>query len=85
MSNFDLVMESDLGTFTPLALQFTGSDAAQKVLKAQHCHTIISIYSGLKVRNLQITDSAMWRIQSSECDALLPTFRPFLLRLVILN
>nr|XP_040020283.1 carboxypeptidase Q-like [Gasterosteus aculeatus aculeatus]XP_040020285.1 carboxypeptidase Q-like [Gasterosteus aculeatus aculeatus] len=32
MSNFDLVMESDLGTFTPLALQFTGSDAAQKVM-----------------------------------------------------
>lgn len=31
MSNFDLVMESDLGTFTPEALQFTGSDAARKV------------------------------------------------------
>lgn len=31
MSNFDLVMESDLGTFAPLALQFAGSDAAQKV------------------------------------------------------
>ncbi|XP_034729302.1 carboxypeptidase Q-like [Etheostoma cragini] len=32
MSNFDLVMESDLGTFTPVALQFTGSDAARKVM-----------------------------------------------------
>lgn len=32
MSNFDLVMESDLGTFTPIGLQFTGSDAAQKVI-----------------------------------------------------
>ncbi|KAM8871181.1 carboxypeptidase Q-like [Spinachia spinachia] len=32
MSNFDLVMESDLGTFAPVALQFTGSDAAQKVM-----------------------------------------------------
>ncbi|XP_071061945.1 carboxypeptidase Q-like isoform X2 [Pseudochaenichthys georgianus] len=32
MSNFDLVMESDLGTFTPEALQFTGSDAARKVM-----------------------------------------------------
>lgn len=32
MSNFDLVMESDLGTFTPVALQFTGSVAAQKVM-----------------------------------------------------
>uniref|UniRef100_A0A8C2XDC2 Carboxypeptidase Q n=1 Tax=Cyclopterus lumpus TaxID=8103 RepID=A0A8C2XDC2_CYCLU len=31
-SNFDLVMESDLGTFTPVALQFTGSVAAQKIM-----------------------------------------------------
>ncbi|XP_008289973.1 carboxypeptidase Q [Stegastes partitus] len=33
MSNFDLVMESDLGTFTPVGLQFTGSDAARKVME----------------------------------------------------
>ncbi|XP_061572451.1 carboxypeptidase Q-like [Cololabis saira] len=33
ISNFDLVMESDLGTFTPVALQFTGSDAARKVME----------------------------------------------------
>ncbi|KAM6909813.1 carboxypeptidase Q-like [Xenentodon cancila] len=33
LSNFDLVMESDLGTFTPVALQFTGSDAARKVME----------------------------------------------------
>ncbi|XP_036931456.1 carboxypeptidase Q-like isoform X2 [Acanthopagrus latus] len=33
MSNFDLVMESDLGTFAPMALQFTGSDAARKVME----------------------------------------------------
>lgn len=32
LSNFDLVMESDLGTFKPVGLQFTGSDAAQKVM-----------------------------------------------------
>lgn len=31
LSNFDLVMESDLGTFAPVALQFAGSAAAQKV------------------------------------------------------
>lgn len=30
-SNFDLVMESDAGTFSPVALQFAGSAAAQKV------------------------------------------------------
>lgn len=33
MSNYDLVMESDLGTFSPVALQFTGSQAAQKVMQ----------------------------------------------------
>lgn len=32
LSNFDLIMESDMGTFTPVALQFSGSDAAKKVL-----------------------------------------------------
>ncbi|XP_054636646.1 carboxypeptidase Q-like isoform X5 [Dunckerocampus dactyliophorus] len=31
VSNIDMVMESDMGTFRPVALQFTGSVAAQKV------------------------------------------------------
>lgn len=31
LSNFDLIMESDMGTFAPVALQFSGSGAAQKV------------------------------------------------------
>lgn len=33
LTDFDLVMESDMGTFKPLALQFTGSDAAWKVME----------------------------------------------------
>lgn len=33
LTNFDLVMESDLGTFAPVALQFAGSAAAQKVMQ----------------------------------------------------
>uniref|UniRef100_A0AAV2MFG5 Uncharacterized protein n=1 Tax=Knipowitschia caucasica TaxID=637954 RepID=A0AAV2MFG5_KNICA len=33
LSDFDLVMESDLGTFKPVGLQFTGSEAAQKVME----------------------------------------------------
>ncbi|KAM9852152.1 carboxypeptidase Q-like [Aulostomus maculatus] len=32
LSDFSLVMESDLGTFRPLALKFTGNDAAQMVM-----------------------------------------------------
>lgn len=31
LSDFDLIMESDAGTFAPVALQFSGSSAAQKV------------------------------------------------------
>lgn len=33
ISNFDLVMESDLGTFAPLGLQFTGSKQAQTIMR----------------------------------------------------
>ncbi|XP_070690922.1 carboxypeptidase Q-like [Pempheris klunzingeri] len=33
LSNFNMVMESDLGTFTPVALQFTGTPAARKVMQ----------------------------------------------------
>uniref|UniRef100_A0A673HZZ5 Carboxypeptidase Q n=1 Tax=Sinocyclocheilus rhinocerous TaxID=307959 RepID=A0A673HZZ5_9TELE len=33
ISNFNLVMESDLGTFSPLGLQFTGSDEARAIMK----------------------------------------------------
>uniref|UniRef100_A0A3Q3N7W7 Carboxypeptidase Q n=1 Tax=Labrus bergylta TaxID=56723 RepID=A0A3Q3N7W7_9LABR len=33
LSNIDMVMESDSGTFTPVALQFAGSDAAKKVME----------------------------------------------------
>ncbi|XP_042560657.1 carboxypeptidase Q-like [Clupea harengus] len=33
ISNFDLVMESDLGTFTPLGLQFSGSKQAEAIMQ----------------------------------------------------
>uniref|UniRef100_A0A3Q4B2G2 Carboxypeptidase Q n=1 Tax=Mola mola TaxID=94237 RepID=A0A3Q4B2G2_MOLML len=33
VSNFNLVMESDTGTFAPVALRFNGNDAAQKVME----------------------------------------------------
>lgn len=64
MSNFDLVMESDLGTFAPMALQFTGSDAARKVgLKTQCHHTILSFIlsskHGVEARVLQSIDSGI--------------------------
>ncbi|XP_048882028.1 carboxypeptidase Q-like [Brienomyrus brachyistius] len=33
ISNFDLVMESDLGTFRPLGIQFTGSQKARAIMR----------------------------------------------------
>ncbi|XP_066482588.1 carboxypeptidase Q isoform X2 [Tiliqua scincoides] len=33
LSNFDIVMESDEGTFTPAGVGFTGTDAAQNIMK----------------------------------------------------
>ncbi|RXM31641.1 Carboxypeptidase Q [Acipenser ruthenus] len=33
ISNFDLVMESDTGTFAPFGLQFTGSSKTQAIMK----------------------------------------------------
>ncbi|XP_066572073.1 carboxypeptidase Q [Amia ocellicauda] len=33
ISNFDLVMESDLGTFSPLGIQFTGNNESKAIMK----------------------------------------------------
>lgn len=33
ISNFDMVMESDEGTFMPTGLAFTGSNEARKIMK----------------------------------------------------
>ncbi|XP_006859260.1 PREDICTED: carboxypeptidase Q [Chrysochloris asiatica] len=37
ISNYSLVMESDLGTFFPYGLQFTGSDKARAIMKEVMC------------------------------------------------
>uniref|UniRef100_H2LIR4 Carboxypeptidase Q n=1 Tax=Oryzias latipes TaxID=8090 RepID=H2LIR4_ORYLA len=59
MSNFDLVMESDLGTFTPVALQFTGSDAARKVMEE-----VVKLLAPINVTKLEDngegTDISPW-------------------------
>ena len=34
MPNFDLVMESDSGTFKPWGMQFTGSESAMAIMKS---------------------------------------------------
>ena len=37
ISNYSLVMESDLGTFLPSGLQFTGSDKARAIVEEVMC------------------------------------------------
>ncbi|KAM9309420.1 carboxypeptidase Q-like [Pholidichthys leucotaenia] len=59
VSDFDLVMESDSGTFTPVALQFTGSDAAQKVMEE-----VVKLLAPINTTKLETggegTDIAPW-------------------------
>ncbi|XP_043972372.1 carboxypeptidase Q-like [Gambusia affinis] len=59
ISNFDLVMESDLGTFTPMGLQFLGSEAAQKVMEE-----VIKLLAPINVTKLETdaegTDIFLW-------------------------
>ncbi|MED6267004.1 hypothetical protein CHARACLAT_007758, partial [Characodon lateralis] len=59
ISNFDLVMESDLGTFTPMGLQFTGSDAAGKVMEE-----VVKLLAPINTTKLETggegTDISLW-------------------------
>lgn len=59
ISNFDLVMESDLGTFSPLGLQFTGSDKARAIMKE-----VMKLLAPINVTSLEEhgegTDINMW-------------------------
>lgn len=48
LSNFDLVMESDLGTFKPVGLQFSGSNAAQKVMAE-----VVKLLAPINTTNLE--------------------------------
>ncbi|XP_030638236.1 carboxypeptidase Q [Chanos chanos] len=59
ISNFDLVMESDLGSFRPLGLQFTGSDKARAIMKE-----VMQLLAPINVTSLEEhgegTDINMW-------------------------
>ncbi|XP_057196422.1 carboxypeptidase Q-like isoform X1 [Triplophysa rosa] len=59
ISNFDLVMESDLGTFRPLGLQFTGNDKARAIMK-EVMKLLASINVTSLERNGEGTDINMW-------------------------
>ncbi|XP_061919070.1 carboxypeptidase Q-like isoform X1 [Entelurus aequoreus] len=59
VSNFDMVMESDMGTFSPVALQFTGSVAARKVMEE-----VVKLLAPLNATKLEMhgegTDISPW-------------------------
>ncbi|TSK34860.1 Carboxypeptidase Q [Bagarius yarrelli] len=59
ITNFDLVMESDMGTFAPIGLQFTGSDKARAIMAE-----IMKLLAPINVTSLEKhgegTDINMW-------------------------
>ncbi|XP_012994667.2 carboxypeptidase Q isoform X1 [Esox lucius] len=59
ISNFNLVMESDMGTFTPLGLQFTGSTQARAIMAE-----VMKLLKPINTTNLEEhaegTDIEMW-------------------------
>ncbi|KAF7708631.1 carboxypeptidase Q-like isoform X2 [Silurus meridionalis] len=59
ISNIDLVMESDMGTFAPVGLQFTGSDKARAIMKE-----VMKLLAPINVTSLEKhgegTDINMW-------------------------
>lgn len=59
ISNFDLVMESDLGTFAPVGLQFTGSEGATAIMTQ-----IMKLLAPINITSLEKhaegTDINMW-------------------------
>ncbi|XP_072535707.1 carboxypeptidase Q-like [Salminus brasiliensis] len=59
ISNFDLVMESDMGTFAPMGLQFTGSDKARAIMKE-----VMKLLAPINMTSLEEhgegTDINMW-------------------------
>ncbi|KAJ1193216.1 hypothetical protein NDU88_002520 [Pleurodeles waltl] len=59
ISNFDLVMESDIGTFLPVGIQFSGSEKARDIMKE-----IMKLLQPINVTNLydnaEGTDIAYW-------------------------
>uniref|UniRef100_A0A3Q4I4S0 Carboxypeptidase Q n=1 Tax=Neolamprologus brichardi TaxID=32507 RepID=A0A3Q4I4S0_NEOBR len=72
MSNFDLVMESDLGTFTPIGLQFTGSDVLFTAVYYSLMKLIKKINT-LKKQNsasLHVADSRYFWFHHSEGDTM---------------
>ncbi|KAL6054335.1 Carboxypeptidase Q [Balamuthia mandrillaris] len=58
-SNYDLVMESDLGVFRPLGIEFTGSESAMKVMK-QVGSLLKSINTSLVTTGGEGTDIGWW-------------------------
>ncbi|XP_069477503.1 carboxypeptidase Q [Ambystoma mexicanum] len=59
ISNFDVVMESDIGTFMPLGIQFTGNDKARGIMRE-----IMKLLKPINITNLykpaEGTDIEYW-------------------------
>ncbi|XP_059161640.1 carboxypeptidase Q-like isoform X2 [Physella acuta] len=58
--NFDIVMESDMGTFTPQGLGFTGSDEAMKIMKNLALSLLARVNATLVDQGAEMSDIFDW-------------------------
>ncbi|XP_029447617.1 carboxypeptidase Q [Rhinatrema bivittatum] len=76
ISDFDIVMESDTGTFLPLGLQFTGSDKARAIMKE-----VMMLLQPINITSLyehgEGTDIEYWMKAGVPGASLLDDFRKY--------
>ncbi|KAK7116317.1 carboxypeptidase Q-like [Littorina saxatilis] len=60
ITNFDLVMESDIGTFTPLGIDFTGNDQATKIMKHLVGTLLTSVNASKLSSPAEVSDVPWW-------------------------
>jgi carboxypeptidase Q len=63
IANFDLVMESDIGTFTPLGIAFSGNAAATKIMQ-QLVSTLLTSVNATQLKSGAEVSDVPWWIQN---------------------
>ncbi|ELK08656.1 Plasma glutamate carboxypeptidase [Pteropus alecto] len=80
ISKYSLVMESDLGTFLPSGLQFTGSEKARAIIKE-----VMSLLQPINITQVfsagEGTDINFWIQAGVPGNSYLPVIQPFVLLL----
>ncbi|XP_012941770.1 carboxypeptidase Q [Aplysia californica] len=58
--NFDIIMESDKGTFTPQGLQFSGSEEAMKIVKTLARNLLSRVNATVVEKGAELSDVGQW-------------------------